>query len=328
MKTLLLAVSLFSRLGSHLKNLLYKRKIKKPKKAPLPVISVGNIVFGGSEKTPLVMNLMSFFLKNGLKPALISRGYKGRWERSGGILSDGKRIYASWRDSGDEPFMAAKNAPAAGVFIGKRRLLSCQKAKDLGFEMAILDDGFQHRRLDRDLDIVLYDPGEKITLRESISSLKRANIILIKKSLENKEKNRIKRFFPACSVFEYSVTNKGFLKLNSKKILPPEAFKDKKVLAFCGIARPERFQVMLKDAGMEIVFFFKFPDHCTYPFSSLKKIASQYYKLKPELVITTEKDAIKIVTYDNYLKSIPLYYLKIDLDIEKEFYLSLENGCL
>ena len=320
MEILLFFVSLLSRLGSQVKNLLYGWKTFKPERAPLPVISVGNIVLGGSEKTPLVMNLISFLGKEGFKPALISRGYKGKWERKGGVLSDSKGIFGTWEESGDEPYMVAQNVPEAGIFIGKRRLLSCQKAKDLGFDVALLDDGFQHRRLHRDLDIVLYDPEENIALREPSSSLKRAHIILVKKSVEAKEKNRIKTTFSSAAVFEYSVFNRGFLRLSSEEKLPADAFNGKRALAFCGIARPERFYTLLKEAGMEIVFFFKFPDHHPYPLSSLEKIVYQYSKLKPAVAVTTEKDAIKIASCDNALKHIPVYYLKIDLDLEEKFY--------
>ncbi|MFB0565016.1 MAG: tetraacyldisaccharide 4'-kinase [Candidatus Aminicenantaceae bacterium] len=320
MKFLLLTFSIFSRLGTRVKDLLYRLKIYKPEKAPLPVISVGNIAFGGSEKTPLVMSLLSFLLKKGIKPALVSRGYKGRWERKGGMLSDGTRMYGDWKDSGDEPFMVAKNASKAGIFIGKSRIHSCQNAKDLGFEVAILDDGFQHQRLHRDLDIVLYDPKEKISLREPVSSLKRAHIILVKKTKESAEKNKIKTRLPNASLFGYTVVNRGYQRLGTEERLPADAFKGKRVLAFCGIARPERFYILLKEGGMDIVSFFKFPDHHFYPYSTLSKILTRYHKQNPELVITTEKDAVKIAARQSIFKDIPLYYVKVELDTEEEFY--------
>jgi len=320
MEILLFFPSLLYQLASQVKNLLYKWKLLKPEKAPLPVMSVGNIVFGGSEKTPLVMNLMSFLEKQEYKPALISRGYKGKWERKGGILSDGQRILGTWEESGDEPYMVAQNFPKAGIFTGKHRLFSCQKAKDLGFEVALLDDGFQHRRLHRDLDIVLYDPLEYTFRREPASALKRAHLILLKRSLEAKKKNRIKKALAKVDVFEYSVVNNGFQKLNSKETLPAHAFNGQRALAFCGIARPDRFSALCEEAGVEIVSFFKFPDHHSYPPSSLKKIARQFSQLKPAVAITTEKDAIKISSDDNILKPIPVYYLKIDLDLEENFY--------
>lgn len=322
MRFFLFFLSLFYRSGCQIKNWLYKQKIFTPKKAPLPVISVGSITFGGTEKTPLVINLITFLLKLGFKPALISRGYKGRWEKRGGILSEGKNILGSWEDSGDEPFMVAQNVPQAGIFIRKNRLLSCQKAKHLGFKLAVLDDGFQHRRLHRDLDIVLYDPAEKIAFREPVSSLKRAHILLMKKGVDLQRKKGIKERFPKSAVFEYSVQNKGIFSLEEKG--PAEKLKGKKVLAFCGIARPERFLSILQEEGIKPLFFFKFPDHHPYPLSSLEKIVEKYKKLSAEAIITTEKDAVKI-DHNKSFKNIPAYYLKIDLELEEEFYARISS---
>ena len=250
MKVLLFLLSLFNRSGCKIKNWLYRLKIFTPKKAPLAVISVGSIALGGTEKTPLVINLITYLSKHGLKPALVSRGYKGRWEKSGGILSDGKSIFAKWEDSGDEPFMVAQNIPQAGIFIGKDRLLSCQKAKRLCFKLAVLDDGFQHRRLHRDLDIVLYTPAEKITYRESASSLKRADVLLMKKGIDPKRKKRVEKRFPESTAYEYSVKNKGFFSLAEKQRQPNGKLEEKKVVAFCGIARPERFLSLLNECGI------------------------------------------------------------------------------
>ena len=163
-------LAFFYQVGSRIKNFLFDRKVRKIGRTSLPVISVGNLAFGGSEKTPLVMHLLSFFIEHNLKPALITRGYKGRWEKSGGVLSNGKNIYGTWQEAGDEPFMVSRNFPQVGIFVGRNRLNSCEKAKHSGFTLVLLDDGFQHRKLHRDLDIILFDPGERIALRESLSS--------------------------------------------------------------------------------------------------------------------------------------------------------------
>ncbi len=294
-------------------------EIFTPNKALFPVISIGNISFGGSEKTPLAMNLLSFLLKHGLKPALITRGYKGKWEKSGGILSDGENIYGSWEESGDEPFMVAQRIPQAGIFIGKNRSFSCEKAKHLGFDAGVLDDGFQHRRLYRDLDIVLYDPSEKIALREPVSSLKRAHIIFVKKKLDTKNKEKIRERFHQASVLEYSVISKGFYRLKDKTRVPAEYLKGKRILVFCGIARPERFFLLLEAEGIKPHFFLKFSDHHPYSPPSLKKIAEKSQKLHAEALITTEKDAVKIYDSQDFLK-IPVYYQKADLEVEEKFY--------
>jgi tetraacyldisaccharide 4'-kinase len=188
----------------------------------------------------------------------------------------------------------------------------------------VLDDGFQHRRLHRDLDIVLYTPAEKIAFREPVSSLKRANILLMKKGVDPQRKKRIRERFPESTVFEYSVKNKGFFKLVEKGREPGEKLKRKKVLAFCGIARPERFLSILHEEGIKPSFFFKFPDHHPYPKSSLEKITEKYKKINAEAIITTEKDALKII-HNNSFKKIPAYYLKIDLEVEDKFYARISN---
>jgi tetraacyldisaccharide 4'-kinase len=301
-----------------IKNWLYCLGIFKPKRPPLPVISVGNISFGGTEKTPMVIHLLEFLGQQGLKPALVSRGYKGKWEKKGGVLSDGKAILGSWQDSGDEPLMVALNRPEAGIFIGKNRLFSCQRAKQSGFKVAVLDDGFQHRRLQRDMDIVLFDPDQNIALREPFSSLERADILLIKKHVPSRKKE-IEASFPLASIFEYSVSSQGLYKVEKKEEARIEDFKRKKVIAFCGIARPERFASTLKEEGIEPLYFFKFPDHHPYPVSSLEKIKEKYQELGAEAILTTEKDAVKLADKINF-NLLPVYYLKIELELDKEFH--------
>ena len=166
MKLALLAFSPISRLACRTKDVLYRHGILKARKAPLPTISVGNLSFGGTEKTPLAMELIAHLVRMGHRPAFVSRGYRGSWERTGGILSDGTALLGTWKEGGDEPFMVAKRFPKAGVFVGKDRLASCLKAREMGFTAIVLDDAFQHRRLARDLDIVLVNPAEARPLRE------------------------------------------------------------------------------------------------------------------------------------------------------------------
>ena len=324
MKPLLLFFSFLHRSVCRMKSWLYRQKAFKPEKAPLPVISVGNIVFGGSGKTPLVMNLLSFLIQQGLKSALISRGYKGKWERTGGVLSDGKTIRGKWQDSGDEAYLAASNITGSGVFVGKDRLASCRMAKDDGFEIAVLDDGFQHLRLRRDLDIVLYDPAEKTALRESLSSLKRAHIILIEKKTGIGAKARLKKRFPQSEIFEYTVQNMGFFKLGKDERESRDKLEKKRILAFCGIARPNRFFSLLQEEGIRPARLLKFPDHHPYPASSVKNIVKEFRRANAEALFTTEKDAVKVRDAKELIR-LPVYYLKIDLGLEQAFYLNISS---
>ncbi len=319
MKVCYYIFSLLYRSLCHINSWFYRKRILIPEQAPLPVISIGNISFGGTEKTPLAMNLLSFLLHQNYKPALITRGYKGKWEKDSAVLSDGRKLYGTWKDSGDEPYMVARNIPRAGILIGKNRLNSCCKAKNMGFSIAVLDDGFQHRKLRRDVDIVLFDAKEKIALRESFSALKRCHILLLKETTNPEARTKINARFPDIECFDYKAISLGFYSIDGRKLSSSEALGGKKCLAFSGIARPQRFACLLKKEGIQLIDFICFPDHYPYPPSSLKKIQSRFKSSRADAVITTEKDAVKFQGKE-YFNTIPLYYLKIDLEIESEFY--------
>jgi tetraacyldisaccharide 4'-kinase len=314
MKQVLLFLSLFHQGGCQVKNVLYRMKMLRPRKGPLPVVSVGNISFGGTEKTPFVLTLIAALLKNGIKPAVITRGYKGTWERMGGVLSDGKSRSGTWRESGDEPFMISLNYPEIGVFVGKNRFLSCTRAHNMGFQIAILDDGFQHRRLHRDLDVVLYDPTENYLLREPFSALDRADILLLKDNLNAEIKKELSGDLPDVDIFTYSVFYEGLYNMDRKEESGLD-LKEKRVLAFCGIARPDRFRKLLESEGIKPIQFIAFPDHHTYPPASVKQIVDFCENQNADICLTTEKDAVKIKGIQA-LRDIPTYFFKIGIQTE------------
>jgi tetraacyldisaccharide 4'-kinase len=319
MAPLLLVFSLFSRLISRIKNFLYDRGVFKARRAPVPVISVGNISLGGTEKTPLTMELLGRLLGQGRRPALVSRGYRGRWEKGGGVLSEGNGILGSWEEGGDEPFLIARSYPAAGVYVGINRLTSCRKAAAAGFDVAVLDDGFQHRRLARDLDIVLYSPAEKTALREPRSALGRADILLVKSGGKRDQVAAGRKIFPRTTIFPYSVLPRGLIELWTQEDVSPDCLKQKSLLAFCGIARPSRFLEGLRKLGYEIVSFLSFPDHHSYPEGSLEKIVRAARRTEAEALITTEKDGLKISGRRKELADIPAYVLRIRLALGSGF---------
>jgi tetraacyldisaccharide 4'-kinase len=303
-----------------IKNVLVRYGVIKQRKAPLPVISIGNLILGGSEKTPLVMELLSYFEGLGLRPAIVTRGYKGKWEKDGGVLSDGKAFYGGWEEAGDEPYLAAHRFPKAGVFVGKQRYRSCLKAKEMGFQVALLDDGFQHVKLARNLDIVLHDPQARGPLREGLSSLRRADILLLKKDRGKATFRKIRHKFPALPVFEYAVVSRGLHLLETNERFPADILKGKNILAFCGIARPERFFALLEECGIQARTRMVFPDHFSYPARALDKIVSACASLKPDAIVTTEKDALKILGRTRPLAAVPVYVLDIGLDLPPAFF--------
>jgi tetraacyldisaccharide 4'-kinase len=320
MKGLVWGFSLVHRTVCRVKNFFYSARIATARKAPLPVVSVGNIAFGGTGKTPLAQELLRFFSAKGLRPALVTRGYKGSWERRGGVLSDGAKILGTWKESGDEPFMVALDNPSAGVFVGKDRLRSLREAARRGFNIAVLDDGFQHRRLARDIDIVLYNPSEKAALREGPSSLSRAHIILVGRETGEAQKARLRARFPGIKIFGYSAVPRSFIRFPERQPVPVAEWKNKTVLAFCGIAGPERFFSLLRQTGVNIVSSLTFADHHPYPDESKRKIKEAYEEAGPDAVVTTEKDAVKLGGPGGLAAQLPLYCLKIGLEPDAGFW--------
>lgn len=318
--TILLAFySLISRTVCRINGILFKAGIRQRREAPLPVISVGNLTLGGSEKTPLALELLIHFLGLGRRPALVTRGYMGRWEEEGGVLSDGRALLGGWEEAGDEPYMIARHVPRAGVFVGKNRYRSCLKAKEMGFDLAVLDDGFQHAKLARDVDIVLYDPTAGRGRREGPSALGRADIILVKKGGEAALR-RIRQRFPAAAAFEYAVVPRRLRLLETGERIAAGVLQGKKILAFCGIARPERFFSLLIESGLPPRTKMPFPDHFPYLPPGLDRIAAACERDRIEALLTTEKDAVKLIGRTWAFASTPLYVLDIGLDLPPAFF--------
>ena len=313
------AYSLVSRAACRAKYALVRAGIRSPHRAPVPVISVGNLTVGGSEKTPLVMELLAFLERRGVRPALVSRGYRGSWEKMGGVVSDGNQIQGGWQEGGDEPCMIARRFPRAGVYVGKHRYRSSLAAAEAGFGVIVLDDGFQHIRLARDLDIVLHDPASRSPLREGIPALRRAGILLLKKG-SRPDAAAFAARFPGLSVFEYSVAVKGLSLLGDEAILPPSALAGRDVSAFCGIARPERFLDLLPGLKIYPLVRTEFPDHFPYPDAALEKLSAEAAARRAEAFVTTEKDAVKLLGRTASFRGVPVHVLRIGLDLPEAFF--------
>ncbi|MBN2198572.1 MAG: tetraacyldisaccharide 4'-kinase [Candidatus Aminicenantes bacterium] len=316
MRAALVLYSFFSRIVTGVINAFYDRGWLRPRHAPLPVVSIGNIALGGTGKTPMAMEILSRLLDDGFRPALVTRGYRGRWEKRGGVLSDGKALCGDWKDGGDEPFLAAVRIPRAGVFVGRNRLSSCFRAAEMGFDVAVLDDGFQHRKLRRDLDVVLFDPGNTAALREPPSALNRADIVLFPESAREGALSLLGRSAPRPLACAFSVVPLGFRKMNgpageNEPLAPPERFRGSRAMAFCGLAGPERFFRTLEQLGLRLLEKRAFPDHHGYPSRTWAWIRDRCRALKPDVVVTTEKDAVKLAGRSGVPGAVPLFALRI-----------------
>jgi tetraacyldisaccharide 4'-kinase len=292
---------------------------------------VGNITLGGTGKTPLVAALAKELCRKGLKAGILSRGYKGAKEGRGGVVSDGKRIYQTPLEAGDEPFMLAKMLPSIPVVVGKKRYeMGGYAYERFGMDVLILDDGFQHRRIKRDVDIVLIDARggfgnghlfPRGPLREPLTGLRRASHIVLTKADTPARLQEIEGVLrchaPAVPLYHSRYTPSFLREAASGKIFPPHLVKGKKVFAFAGIADPGYLVELLKRLGADVIHEVHFPDHYRYELKDVRMMCD--HRGAVDLFVTTEKDFVKLqsLPLDNML----LYILGIEQEIvEEQFY--------
>lgn len=310
--------------------ILYSVNLWKSKRLPCPVISVGNITVGGTGKTPLVITLAKGLMDRGIPMAILSRGYKGKGS-SMPLVSDGKTVLLSPEELGDEPFQMAKALGGIPVLIGKERFASGQLAlQRFNIRGVLLDDGYQHLQLHRDLNILLIDSeigfGDhhllpRGILREPLEHLQRADLFLLTK-VEDPENCRplekiLREIHPSSPIFHSHYEPQGLIGFDGEWV-GLQALKGKKALAVSGIANPAYFSVLLRKCGMEIVREMIFPDH--HRFTSKDLIAIEKESKEADWIVTTEKDIVKL----GEMKVVrpPLLALRIEMKIweEEEFY--------
>jgi tetraacyldisaccharide 4'-kinase len=312
------------------RSFLYSLQWLKPRTLPCPVISVGNITVGGTGKTPLVMALTKVLMAKGMVVAILSRGYK-RTKTSESVVSDGKTILLSPEESGDEPFLMAKVCQRTPVLVGKNRFINGQIAlQRFGVKGLILDDGFQHLSLCRDINILLIDShigfGDRHLLprgilREPLSQLRRADLFLLAKAKDPETcqllEKEIYEIHPSAQVFHshYEPMSLVGPKEEQEEL---DSLKGKNILAFSGIAHPDSFSSLLRKCGMKIVREAIFPDHHLYTAKDLSYIEDQAKGV--DGIVTTEKDMVKL----NILRidHLPIRALRIEMKIweEEEFF--------
>lgn len=268
---------------------LYANGVLQTYRLNHPVISVGNITVGGTGKTPLVILLAEKFRDEGFRPVVLSRGYK---RKSAGIVvvSAGNGPLVPWHVAGDEPYLIAKRVKGASVVVGADRYSAGRVAEqqDLG-NLFILDDGFQHRRLHRNVDLVTIDPtewmaGEKLfpygRWREPQEALERADAAIVQATPEGISELPI-------PTFHIETVFNGIYKGGEPFRL--ESLKNRSVTAFAGIAKPHRFFAALEGLGVPLSKRVGFRDHHTYNRNDIHSLGGEFQ-------ITTEKDAVKLET--------------------------------
>lgn len=309
-----------------LRNWLYDKKILKINKIEdVFVICIGNITVGGTGKTPAVQYFAKRLSQEGRKVAVVSRGYRGKRKTEPLIVSDGKNILVTSRESGDEPYSHALNLKVP-VIVGKNRYEACRLAKKtFDVDTIILDDGFQHRKLFRNWDVVLVDATNpfgreallpKGTLRESFHpAAKRTSEFIITKSdlVSEKEAETLKRFLKKkykkpVSMAKHGITSLCDVEGNAKPLF---WVKGKRVLLFSGLANPLNFQktvISLDPSYMERIDFL---DHHSFKEKDIDLIKRRAEEMRASYIITTEKDVVKLPKHI-YIEN--LYVLKIEFE--------------
>lgn len=293
--------------------LAYQERWLRSGKLSSPVISVGNLTVGGTGKTPIIIDLATQLLAHNIKVGILSRGYKRSDNQAITVVSDGQGNLASLEASGDEPLMMAQMLPKAVVIVGQDRFLAGQKAiKDYNCQTLLLDDGFQHWRLERDYDIVLLDYNDEPwndnllpagRLREPLSAIRRADHIVITKVPKVYYAEKIKRFRTLVTQYapDCSISLSKFEPLSIHQLIAGrwtdisiDKLRDLPVIAFCGLAKAEDFFQSLKQLGANILQQISFSDHHSYSEKDTEMLKQKLSELNAEYLITTRKDLVKL----------------------------------
>ena len=294
-------------LAQGLRYAAYGLGILKKKKLPGLVVSVGNITVGGTGKTPAVALLSKWALSRNMKVCIISRGYGGHYKSPVLEVSDGRQVLADSRLAGDEPVLLAEKVPGCPVVLSKKRYLAGMYARrKFGSELFIIDDGFQHMQLERDLNLVLMDAARPFgnghllprgPLREPLAQLKRADAFILTRYKEKRgDRTRafLKERYPGIPVFGADHVPHKLVFPQPGRIESPETLNEKRVVAFAGIGNPQLFKETLLSLGAHVVAFRGYKDHYAYGRNDPDRLVRLKRETGARFIVTTEKDWMRI----------------------------------
>lgn len=292
----------------------------------VPVISIGNLTLGGTGKTPFTLWLGNYLNDLNKKVMVLTRGYKGNLEHSSGIIKTGKTIGHNPFDFGDEALVLCRGMKDASVVVGKKRSENLKHYFDLEKpDVVLLDDGHQHLKIDRKLNIVLFDsqlPIEKYKapplgyLREGMTALKDADAIVFGRAdivsadkIEELTKFVRKYSRPETPIASFFYAPSVIKDINYCSVMEPSELAGKKVVCISGVASPTSFYELLKSLGADIVESHQFPDHHFYTEDELAPIVEKA-EAEQAIVMTTEKDIVKLRRVN---ESANIYYVEISV---------------
>ncbi|MGD1006165.1 MAG: tetraacyldisaccharide 4'-kinase [Ignavibacteriaceae bacterium] len=314
-----------------IRNWFFDKKVFKSKKVNAKIISVGNITVGGSGKTPLVIYLSNLLKKEGRKVGVLSRGY-GRKSKGYVLVSKGHQILTSVDLCGDEIYHTALECkiPAA---VSENRVLGAKLLiKETGVDTIVLDDAFQHRWIERDANVLICEQrflhnfsimSQSLlpsgVMRESFSSIKRADAVIINRKFSGKMEipDRLKKYFKGKKIFTAYYKAIEFVDIKKRTHYKIEEFEGQKSLVVSGVANPYSFVTALEQNNVDTQNRIIFKDHKDYATKEIQRIRKEFYETNSQSVVTTEKDAVKLSKYSKELDDIDIFFLKIELELDE-----------
>jgi tetraacyldisaccharide 4'-kinase len=325
-----------------LRLLAYRKGLLKSKSLPAFVVSVGNITAGGTGKTPFIAMLAEWASRREFSATILSRGYKRKnSSRKPLIASDGKGRISSVYDAGDEPILLARKMPSTPVLISKNRYaIGDMAVRQFGSELLLLDDGYQHLSLKRDLNVLLIDAKRQFgngsllplgPLREPVEATNRADLIVLTRWSEHYQGDELMGFLrkivPGKPVLHSLHLPDTVLFPDTGEVHPPQILQGKKVMAFAGIAYTDDFFEMITGLGAHVVGFKAYPDHYGYDASDWEELASWSRSSGADFLLTTEKDWVRIE--ETIGRSLHIGVLSIRIELLEDGHIlfdSIERG--
>ncbi len=318
--------SLLYGLVVRIRNRMYDRGLLASHALDAMVISVGNVTVGGTGKTPFVQCIARFLSEKGLSVAVISRGYGGK-RKGVVVVSDGQSVLSDAMTAGDEPVLLAKTLPRGiPVVVSPDRFKAGAYAIErFKSRVLVLDDAFQHRRMRRNMDIVLLR-GEKPfgngwllpagPLREPLSAFSRAHALIVtgtKKDISRDESRMLSRLARRVPVYFSEHRAVGWVKHDTGELAEPDRLKGVRVLAFAGIGNPESFKLSVRQTGAVLSGMITYRDHHPYSDDDIRRLVRDAEKSGAGAAVTTEKDGVRIREWRGPL---PLYCLRIRMEAD------------
>ncbi len=312
-------------LGARTRRELYRRQWLKARRLPVPVVSVGNLAVGGTGKTPVTALLARELQNRGRRVAILSRGYGGQQQ---GVtrLSDGEQVFAHPPAVGEEAYWLARALPGVAVYTGACRFEAGMAARrDLKPDLFLLDDGFQHFQLYRDLDLVLLDASSPFgngrllprgPLREPVSALAAAQVLILTRfapGAHDAARRALEQRFPGKTLLTAAITPAALRSYPGSLEVPLENLTGAPLYAFAGLARPEVFRRTLVEAGVALRGFQAFPDHHPLSNREVGSLIRDARARQAEALITTGKDWARLD--ERWEGDLPLWVLEVEARI-------------